>query len=69
MVAFIEWPFGFYRPKVIMFCTLIPIPSDEGFNRDVEIFNAHIYAYARSHVRVVVLETGLQIRDVIKRRD
>ncbi len=69
LVAFIEWAFSFYRPRVIMVCTLIPVPKDDGFHRDAEVFNAYIYAYARSHVRVVVLETALKLRDLIKKRD
>ncbi len=68
LVAFIEWAFSFYRPKLIMVCTLIPIPKDKGFNKDAEIFNQYIYAYAKSHVRVIVLETALKVYDVIKRR-
>ncbi len=68
LVAFIEWAFGFYRPKLIIVCTLIPIPKDDGFNKDADVFNQYIYAYAKSHVRVVVLETALKIYDVIKRR-
>ncbi len=48
--------------------TLIPIAKDEAFNPDADVFNTYTYAYARSHVRVIVLETALKIRDVIKRR-
>ena len=69
LVAFIEWPFSFNKPNVIMVFTLISIPQDEGFNRDAEIFNSYIYTYAKSRVRVVVLETAAKIKDVIRRPD
>ena len=53
----------------MMVCTLIPIPKGEGSNRDAEIFNSYIYAYAKCHVRVGVLETAAKIKDVMRRRD
>ena len=50
-----------------MVCTLIPIPKDEGFNRDADILNSYFNAYAKSYV--VVHETAAKIKDKISRRD
>ena len=66
VVAFLEWCFNFYSPKLLMLCTLIPIPIDDRFNRDAEEFNRYLNAYAKSHAKVILLDTALKVKDFIQ---